>query len=41
MRDSVVQMVTDGPVGRIGPELDERMRVRGFGPGPVVSGQEQ
>jgi hypothetical protein len=40
MRRPVV-MVTNGPVGRVCPELDKRMRVRAFSAGPVIGGQEQ
>ena len=41
MHQPVVFVVANGPVGRVCPELDERMRVRGFGSGPVVRRQEQ
>ena len=41
MHSSTVKVVTDGPVVRIGPELDERMRVRGFGSSSVLSRKEQ
>ena len=41
MHQPVVNVVANGPVGRVCPELDERMRVRAFGSGPVVSRQEQ
>lgn len=41
--EGALMMVTvvDVSVAGINPELHERMRVRHFGPGPVIGGQEQ
>jgi hypothetical protein len=41
MRPTVINVVTKGPVVCICPELDERMRVRTLGAGPVIRRQEQ
>ena len=41
MRRPVVNVVTNGPVRRVCPELDERMRVRAFGSSPVIGRQDQ
>ena len=41
MSQPVIKVVTNGPVGRVCNELNERMWVRAFGTGPVIGRQEQ
>ena len=36
-----MMMMLDRSISGINPELNERMRMRAFGSGPVVGGEEQ